>query len=155
MNSNSLVVKQKQKRKQAIYIHEDWVSKHNCKIGFFAPYNWHQSCLDKSVLWYFELTSAQKNYKFLKLLHFIVGILYKRQRRERQVDKNVKVLKIARYVIYKQRRIFWRSWENVPTFRNLSILFNLWRSTCLIEICFMKICCNVNGVQNVDWYSRS
>ena len=40
MNSNSLVIKQKQKQanKQTpnkIYIYEDWVSKLNCKIEFF------------------------------------------------------------------------------------------------------------------------
>ena len=45
MNFNSLINKQKQKqtKKQS----EVWVSKLNCKIEFFVPYNEHQNCLDK------------------------------------------------------------------------------------------------------------
>ena len=45
-------------------------------------------------LWYFELISALKNYKFLKLLHFNKRILYERQLGEHQVDKIVKVLEM-------------------------------------------------------------
>ena len=51
MNSNSLVIKQKQK--QTIKRkYEDWSSKLNCKIEFFVPYNGHQNCLDKSLMEY-------------------------------------------------------------------------------------------------------
>ena len=49
MNSNSWVIKQKQKQTKYIYIDEDWVSKLNCKIEFFVPYNDHQNCLNKSL----------------------------------------------------------------------------------------------------------
>ena len=51
MNSNNLVIKQKQKQtnKQAIYIDEDWVSKLSYKIEFFVLYNGHQNCLHKSL----------------------------------------------------------------------------------------------------------
>ena len=51
MNSNSLVIKEKQK--QTIKRkYEDWSSKPNCKIEFFVPYNGHQNCLDKSLIEY-------------------------------------------------------------------------------------------------------
>ena len=53
-------------------------------------------------LWYFELRSALKNYKLLKLLHFNKRILYERQLRKRQVDKIVKVSKIFRNAVFKQ-----------------------------------------------------
>ena len=50
MNSNSLVIKQKQQsNKQPNEIQEDWVSKLNFKIEFFVLYNRHQNCLDKSL----------------------------------------------------------------------------------------------------------
>ena len=51
VNSNSLVVKQKQKqtyKQKGIY--KEWVLKLNCKIEFFVRYNGHQNCLDKFLL---------------------------------------------------------------------------------------------------------
>ena len=50
MNSNSLVIKQKQKQKiKQKYIFEAWVSKLDCRIEFFVRYHEHQNCLDKSL----------------------------------------------------------------------------------------------------------
>ena len=50
MNSNGLVITQKQKQTyNKTYIYDDWVSKPNCKIEFFVPRKGHQNCLDKSL----------------------------------------------------------------------------------------------------------
>ena len=46
-NCNSLVFKHKQKQRK---ISKNCVSKLNCKIELFEPFNGHQNCLDKSLL---------------------------------------------------------------------------------------------------------
>ena len=52
MNFNILVNKQ----------NDDRVSKLNCKIEFFVPYNGHQNCLDKYLLVYQKPLKAQNSY---------------------------------------------------------------------------------------------
>ena len=49
MNSNNLIIKQKQKQtnKQKLYMKIEFQL--NCKIKFFVPYNKHHNCLDKSL----------------------------------------------------------------------------------------------------------
>ena len=75
MNSNSSVikVKQKQRNKQAIYIHEYWVSRLNCKIEFLCHITdikiaWINPCSSTDYRNYRKL----QNYKIYKNIEKVV-----------------------------------------------------------------------------------